>query len=126
MSAAGSSRPGKRKAPPTSNTTTSKSNKRAKFQDARTIASQTSGKAFGNGELDVERFVQAREYEIKALEKSIKKARSALSTRAFQSVPRELRRRTASHNVKRVPKRLRARAKVEVCQRASCSFVDQD
>ncbi|KAL9055719.1 MAG: hypothetical protein Q9162_003355 [Coniocarpon cinnabarinum] len=92
----------------------SRQHKRSKIQDARAIASQTTGKAFGNGELDVERFVQARAFEIKALEKSIKKSRSALSTRAFQSVPRELRRRTASHNVKRVPQRLRARASKEM------------
>lgn len=35
--------------------------------------------------------------------------RRANSKRAFQSVPRSMRRRTASHNVKRVPKRLRNR-----------------
>ena len=88
--------------------------KRAKFQDAHRIASQTSGRAFEAGEVDVEKFVRAREYEIKALESSIRRGRASSSSRAFQSVPRELRRRTASHNVKRVPKRLRARAKKEV------------
>ena len=43
-------------------------------------------------------------------------SKKALSSRAFQQVPRDLRRRTASHNVKRVPKRLRARAAKEVRQ----------
>ena len=43
-------------------------------------------------------------------------SKKALNTRAFQQVPRDLRRRTASHNVKRVPKRLRARAAREVGQ----------
>lgn len=113
MADSGTTRPPKRKQPPTASNN-GRRHKRNKLQDARAIASQTASRAFGNGELDVEKFVQAREHEIKALEKSIKKSRSALSTRAFQSVPRELRRRTASHNVKRVPKRLRARAKVEV------------
>lgn len=36
-------------------------------------------------------------------------SRHANKKRAFQSVPRAMRRRTASHNVKRVPKRLRGR-----------------
>lgn len=39
----------------------------------------------------------------------ITQLRHASSKRAFQSVPRSMRRRTASHNVKRVPKRLRNR-----------------
>jgi len=89
--------------------------KRRKTQDARVIAVQTNDKALKNGELDVSAFVKAREYEIKALESSMGKAKKALTTRAFQSVPRSMRRRTASHNVKKVPKRLRARASKEVC-----------
>ena len=75
-----------------------------------------------SGELDVSSFVKAREYEIKSLEASMGSSKKALTTRAFQQVPRELRRRTASHNVKRVPKRLRARAAKEVRtkQRRTC------
>lgn len=45
---------------------------------------------------------------------SIKKCREASVQRAFQSLPRYLRRRAASHNVKRVPKRVRARALAEL------------
>jgi ribonuclease P/MRP protein subunit POP1 len=82
--------------------------------EARQIAAQTKDKAYGDGELNVEKFVKAREFEIKALEDGMKNAKSFLSQRAFQSVPRDLRRRTASHNVKRVPKRLRAKAAREV------------
>jgi len=82
--------------------------------EARAIASQTKDKAYGEGELNVEKFVKAREFEIKALEDGMRKSKNFLSQRAFQSVPRDLRRRTASHNVKRVPKRLRARAQKEV------------
>ena len=82
--------------------------------DARTIATQTTGQAFKNGEVDVDKFVKAREFEINALEQGLKRAQSALNTRAFQNVPRSLRRRTASHDVKRIPKRLRSRAKREV------------
>ncbi|KZF20890.1 POPLD-domain-containing protein [Xylona heveae TC161] len=94
-----------------------KSRRRAKSQDARAIAAQTSDKALnGNGELDVDRFVRAREFEIRALEDSMGRAKGALTTRAFQQVPRNLRRRTASHNVKRVPKRLRRRAGREMAE----------
>ncbi|KAI9838953.1 MAG: hypothetical protein M1819_004161 [Sarea resinae] len=89
---------------------TGRARKRAKTQDARAIAVQTTDRAFSKGELDVDKFVKAREFEIRALERGMSRAKGALTTRAFQSVPRDLRRRTASHNVKRVPKKLRERA----------------
>lgn len=94
----------------------SRKRSRPSFHDARAISSQTTGRAFGNGEIDVDKFVKAREFEIKALEQGMKNAKNVLMKRAFQSVPRELRRRTASHNVKKVPKRLRPRAAREVCR----------
>lgn len=91
------------------------SRKRAKTIDARTLAVQSADSALSaTGELDVAAYVGAREFEIRALEAGMQRSRSALTSRAFQQVPRSLRRRTASHNVKRVPKRLRARAKREV------------
>ena len=83
-------------------------------QDARTIATQTSGKAYGGGEIDVDKFVKAHEFEIKALEDGMQRSKKFLSKRAFQEVPRDMRRRTASHNVKKVPKRLQKRARKEV------------
>ena len=93
--------------------------KRVKTASARTILAQSSDKALNqNGDLDVSAFVKAREFEINALEASMNSSKKALTTRAFQQVPRDLRRRTASHNVKKVPKRLRARAKKEV---SSCT-----
>ncbi|KAK4508054.1 hypothetical protein PRZ48_001791 [Zasmidium cellare] len=93
-----------------------KTDHRAKQRDARTLATQTSSKAFRNGELDVDKFVKSREYEIRALEEGMARSKKALTTRAFQHVPKELRRRTASHNVKRVPKRLQPRAKREMIE----------
>ena len=91
-------------------------NKRQKVQrDARTLAVQTTFKAFKDGELDVGAFVKAREYEIRALEEGLARSKKSLTQRAFQQVPKELRRRTASHNAKRVPKRLRRQAVKEVC-----------
>ncbi|KAL1881502.1 Ribonucleases P/MRP protein subunit pop1 [Paecilomyces lecythidis] len=91
--------------------------KRAKTYDARALAVQTSDAALSaTGELDVAAFVGAREYEIRALEAGMQRSKTALTSRAFQKVPRSLRRRTASHNVKRVPSRLRARAKREMIE----------
>ncbi|KAJ9145535.1 POPLD-domain-containing protein [Coniochaeta hoffmannii] len=122
----------KRKDPPTSGNTSSaqqskrgspsgNSNnprfaKRAKIQDARTIRTQPSDAALKDGELDLQAFLSAREFEIRALEASMLKSKAASTTRAFQKVPRGMRRRTASHNVKRVPKRLRARAAKEMAE----------
>jgi len=88
--------------------------RRAKPHEARSIAAQTKDKAYGDGELNVDKFVKARAFEVQALEDGMKRSKKLLTQRAFQSVPRDLRRRTASHNVKRVPKRLRARAAKEV------------
>ena len=88
--------------------------RRTKPHEARAIAAQTKDKAYGDGELNVDKFVKARAFEIQALEDGMKRSKKLLSQRAFQSVPRDFRRRTASHNVKRVPKRLRARAAKEV------------
>lgn len=113
MPPAGSSGPLKRKHgdPPNNH----RSAKRVKASIARTILTQTPEKALSkNGDLDVSAFVKAREYEIKAFGKSMGDSKKFLSTRAFQHVPRDMRRRTASHNVKKVPKRLRARASKEV------------
>ena len=49
--------------------------KRPKHQDARRIGVQTTEEAFKNGELDVDRFIQARQWEIRALEASMKGAK---------------------------------------------------
>ena len=114
------SNPNPRKRPAPSGNVPSRGAKFAKFAksiDARKILAQTSDPALNNvtGELNVASFVKAREFEIRALENSMAATKQTLATRAFQQVPRELRRRTASHNVKRVPRRLRARAVKEVC-----------
>lgn len=110
--------PAKRKQPADSKSQSSDSKraaKRVKTSRARSILTQASEKALNkNGDLDVSTFVKAREYEIKAMESSMGSSKKSSSTRAFQQVPKDLRRRTASHNVKKVPKRLRARAAKEV------------
>ena len=98
------------------NTTTARSTKRVKFHDARNIRTQPSDAALEDGKLDLQRFLGTREFEIKALESSMRKCKAANATRVFQQVPRAMRRRTASHNVKRVPKRLRERARREMIE----------
>jgi len=103
---------GKRKQPPSSSSSTSR--KRRNMSDFRKLDVQSHDEAFSNRQLNVADFVKARQFEIAALENGIKSSSRALSSRAFQEVPRDLRRRTASHNVKRVPKRLQARAKKEM------------
>lgn len=64
--------------------------------------------------ISVEKFAQTRAMEIHAFQTAIKTAAAQGSTRAFQSLPRHLRRRAASHNPRRVPKRLRSRAAAEI------------
>lgn len=88
--------------------------KRDKTQAARKIATQHADPARKNGELDLQSFLKSRAFEIKSLEDGMRRSSSALSSRAFQGVPRDMRRRTASHNAKRVPKRLQKRAKREM------------
>lgn len=77
------------------------------------IPTQPTKNAYPNGEVNVKNFLKSHENEIKSLENAMRAAKKGLSRRAFQDVPRELRRRTASHNPNRVPKRLRARARQE-------------
>ena len=89
---------------------------RAKQREARQLVTQTTSKAFKHGELDVDKFVKAREFEIRALEEGLNRSKKALNRRAFQQVPKDLRRRTASHNVKKVPKLLRKRAEKEMLE----------
>ncbi|KAL2842226.1 putative ribonuclease P complex subunit Pop1 [Aspergillus pseudoustus] len=109
--------PSKRKSAFPGQQNTAAARKRAKTIDARSLAVQSSEAALSaTGELDVAAYLKAREFEIRSLETGIQKSKAALSSRAFQQVPRSLRRRTASHNVKRVPRRLRARAKREMIE----------
>ncbi len=98
------------------NTAPTRSAKRVKFHDARNIRTQPSDAALEDGKLDLQRFLSTREFEITALETSMRKCKAANATRVFQQVPRAMRRRTASHNVKRVPKRLRERARREMIE----------
>lgn len=90
---------------------------RATPWQARAISTQSSSKLpkeAVSDSINLSTFLQARQFEIKALEDGMKKSKEVLSRRAFQQVPRDLRRRTASHNAKRVPGRLQEQAKREM------------
>ena len=105
----------KRKEPPSTSSsrpsnTANRLPKRPKFLDARQIAAQDPSDALRDGELDLQAFMAARAFEIEALEDSMRRTKEASTSRTFQRCPRSMRRRTASHNPKRVPKRLRAKA----------------
>ncbi|KAI8588924.1 NUC188 domain-containing protein [Geranomyces variabilis] len=65
--------------------------------------------------LSVVEFAEARAFEIRAMEKALENSteKSGVS-RVFQTVPRHMRRRAASHNIKRLPKRLHARAQTQM------------
>jgi len=111
--------PPKRKAAPQSSsngqdTSRGRAIKRVKTNDARSILTQKADAALNKGELDLQAFLKSREFEIKALEDGMRRSKASRTQRAFQQVPRDLRRRTASHNVKKVPRRLRNRAAGEM------------
>lgn len=61
-------------------------------------------------------FVNSMAFEINALDESIRRSRTSGTSRAFQRVPFIMRRRTAAHNYKRVPKRLHKRAQREMAE----------
>lgn len=88
--------------------------KRSKLFNARRIVVQNTDDALKDGRINIPAFIGARQREIEKLAAAMQTSKTAGSQRAFQSLPRSLRRRAASHDVKRIPKRLRARALQEV------------
>ncbi|KAJ3747388.1 POP1-domain-containing protein [Lentinula detonsa] len=112
--------------------TNHKGRKKQKLANARTIAVQspiTANAVAGPsrlgpivsdnmkrlpGAIDVEKFAEARSFEINAMKNAMEAASSASTTRAWQILPRHLRRRAASHNPRRVPLRLRDKARAEM------------
>ncbi|KAK7757669.1 Ribonucleases P/MRP protein subunit pop1 [Diatrype stigma] len=89
---------------------------RAKIYEIRSIAVQKSDAALRDGELNVQSFLNARSFELNALDESMRRTRTSKTSRAFQRVPITLRRRAGAHNHKRVPKRLQKRARKEMIQ----------
>ncbi|KAK8102813.1 POPLD domain-containing protein [Apiospora sp. TS-2023a] len=88
--------------------------RKSKIHTIRAIAAQYPDDALKDGELDMQAFINARSFEIKALDESMRRTATSQTSRAFQKVPFSLRRRAAAHNHKRVPKRLQKRARKEM------------
>ncbi|KAI0259821.1 POP1-domain-containing protein [Gloeopeniophorella convolvens] len=74
----------------------------------------TGGQTGVPDSIDVEKFAESRSFEIRAMQEAMKNAKSASTHRAWQELPRHLRRRAASHNVRRVPLRLRQKSRSEM------------
>ncbi|KAI5123460.1 hypothetical protein M0805_008830 [Coniferiporia weirii] len=64
--------------------------------------------------IDVEKFTEARAFEIGAMQEAMENASAGATHRVWQTLPRHLRRRAASHDVRRVPARLRQKARAEM------------
>ncbi|ORY32347.1 POP1-domain-containing protein [Neocallimastix californiae] len=61
--------------------------------------------------VDIVQFAEARSFELNAIESALKNAtENTGNQRVFQSLPRHLRRRAASHNIKRIPLQFRKKA----------------
>lgn len=102
--------------------------KRAKLYNSRQIRTQIQDDAYTNppknekskkfisngsiipNKLQIPDFLSAREFEIRALDSAMVKSKTSGASRVFQALPRTMRRRTASHNVRRIPKRMRKKA----------------
>ncbi|KAJ7175799.1 ribonucleases P/MRP protein subunit POP1-domain-containing protein [Mycena filopes] len=97
---------------------TGRERKKQKLDGARTIPVQASTVGNGvrrlGGAIDVEKFAEARAFEINAMQIGMKTASASATQRVWQTLPRHLRRRAASHDVRRVPLRLRDRARQEM------------
>ncbi|KAF9584858.1 hypothetical protein BGW38_004904 [Lunasporangiospora selenospora] len=89
-------------------------NKKRPAQAAAQGKDKKRGMEIRANRVDVIPFTEARAFEISAMHNAMEKSRSSAAQRAFQSLPRNLRRRTASFNLNRLPARLRERAQREV------------
>lgn len=118
----------------TSNTASNNNptSKRTKLYNSRQIRTQIQDESFTNppkggttaqqlrkmlsngsmipNKLSIPDYLSAREFEIRALDSAMIKSKNSGASRVFQILPRTLRRRTASHNVRRIPKRMRRKA----------------
>lgn len=69
--------------------------------------------------INVAEFAEARALEISNMVEALKAADRSSGKRLFQTLPRHMRRRAMSFNLKRMPVRLRYRASLEVCFKKS-------
>ncbi|KAF5338928.1 hypothetical protein D9611_008747 [Ephemerocybe angulata] len=110
---------------------TGREKKKVRMAEARTIPVQSVGAGSSSqagpskvvpmnslaglpSAIDIEKVVESRAFEIGAMQTAMKTASAGSTQRAWQALPRHLRRRAASHDVRRVPQRLRGRALAEM------------
>lgn len=100
--------------------------RKAKLYSSRQIRTQVSDSAFSEGaKLLIPQFLQSRQFEIESLERAQLQSKYSGAARCFQTLPRTLRRRVASHNVKRIPRRLRNRAIREMSEGTVSAMKEQ-
>jgi hypothetical protein len=80
-----------------------------------------TGSSVVEGAVSIAALYSARKYEIAALEEQITSQRASGHRRAWQLLPRHLRRRAGSHNPYRIPQRLRSLAIHQMLQSARSS-----
>ncbi|KAJ8328679.1 Ribonucleases P/MRP protein subunit pop1 [Batrachochytrium dendrobatidis] len=72
-------------------------------------------------QLQINEVIQARSFEISSLETALSNATEYTGAqRVFQTLPRHMRRRAASYNVKRLPMHIRKRALVQMSKDKTC------
>ncbi|KAH8917099.1 POP1-domain-containing protein [Atractiella rhizophila] len=77
-------------------------------------STSTTPSSSAQANLSVPAFLSSRSHELASLSRAIHSSKEASNKQAFQTLPRHLKRRAASWNVRRVPERLRQRAKREL------------
>nr|CAG8480207.1 3392_t:CDS:10 [Entrophospora candida] len=96
----------------------SRERKRAKKFSQRNIETfgegSTKAPTYTPKIIDVLDFAEARAFEINAMNNALERSSQAKNSKVSQTLPRHLRRRAASHNVKRLPARLRQKATEEM------------
>jgi hypothetical protein len=88
---------------------TFKDRKRDKLKELRKIELPKMEKK----DINIEEYVNAREQEIRAMEDALKNSVSIIGQRAYQMLPRLLRRRAAGNNPKKMPFGLRGFGKID-------------
>lgn len=85
-------------------------------RDKQNIKIQTSNNTHGLlRQMDTQQTLDARSFEIKSMEDALKNSSQfSGASRVFQQLPRHMRRRAASYNVKRIPWRSRERARAQM------------
>ncbi|EPQ26833.1 uncharacterized protein PFL1_05468 [Pseudozyma flocculosa PF-1] len=103
--------------PPSASTSASKHHTSSSSASALASAARTANTAQPQPlppQLDLEAAISSRAFQIRSFQNALRNAKNANTTRAWQLLPRHARRRAASHNLLRLPTRLRPKARSEL------------